>query len=285
MKRFRRSEIVIAAISIVIGGLVGWGIEELVGDVANSLVWLFVLATLVCLLTCLVVLLYLPASVRLGEGRFKEMAQLTEETKELLDDALRHQVEIISRESIYPVMAECLRHAKHQVAVFTYYMYDWDHDQRIFLPPEQVVTGKEDFYEAIYECIEKPEVQYIRIWQVPANHVDNAIDVIEQGDPFHKKEIDLIREKQVQKPDEAMLVVASQHTTASFILVDKRHLFFNIDFYDEDRGIWLSPYMIFVKNAGESAFAVLNSIIVRLTTRMLHQKAAPAPRSRSKGKA
>lgn len=254
----------------MLGGILGWGIQELVASASDLHVWLFVLVALGCLATCLVILSYVPALVGFSADKYTEMVRLAKETKDLLDDALKYRAEVIPRESVYPEMASCIRRAKQQVAVITYYMYDWKKGQRIFLPPEQVVTGKEDFYQALYDCIENPDVEYIRIWQVPTERKSEALKVIE-ADPLHKREIELIRRVSLQKPDQARLVIAGEHTTASFILVDKKHLFFNVDFYDKERNVWLSPCMIVIKDATESAFVELNSIIVRLTSRTLDE--------------
>jgi hypothetical protein len=254
------TNIVVGVVSAVLGGILGWGLEKLIGAASSLQLWLFVFVSFACLGTCLVVTSYV--------AKYTNMEELTTKTAAMLDDALQHRAEIIPRESIYPVMADCIRHAKSQVAVVTYYMYDWEQNKRTFLPPEQLVTGQDDFYNAIYECIANQSVEYIRIWQVPADKTHDALKIIET-DPLHKKEIALIRKVSLQKPDQARLVIAGEHTTASFILVDKRHLFFNIDFYDKERRVWLSPYMVFIKDATGSAFAGLNSIVVRLTSRML----------------
>ncbi len=267
--QFSRTHIVIAIVSVIFGAILGWGIQNLFLKFSSMSIWL-ISASSLSFITCVVVLYYVPALSSFSIERYNEMLKLTYDTKIMLEDALNQRAQIIPREFIYPEMARCLRDAQKEVAVVTLFMYDWDKGERTFLPKDQILTGKEDFYEAIYECIQKPNVEYTRIWQVPTERKNVALETITK-DPFHQKEIELIQKISRHKPDQAKLIIADQLTTASFILVDRKNLYINIDFYDKKENIWYSPYMIFIKDTTEKAFVELNSIIVRLTLRLIDE--------------
>lgn len=271
-----------ALVWVLLGAIFGWAVSALFEDVTNLLLWLFILTSIAGLATFGVVLRHVPTSGKLSEKNYDlvvkhcEKAQATleealnehtEKTLIMLDEELKQQVQIIPRERIYPVMARVLREAEQTVAVITYFMYDWEAARRTFLPSDQEIPGVEGFYQAIYECIESEEVEYLRVWQVPAEHKAEAFNIIQEN-PLHKREIELIRAVSRHRPEQARFIICDQHTTASYILVDRKHLFFNIDFYDLEEGVWYSPYMILIKDATENAFVGLNSIIIRLTSRV-----------------
>lgn len=246
-------------ISILLGAILGGGITELFSEWANFDLWLFVLVTVSCLVTFAIIAYHVPNAV-------KATRQHAEKTQTMMEELLRQRAQIVPRESIYFVMAKVIREAKETVSVITYFMYDWESKRRTFLPASQEIPGLEDFYKAIYDCIERGTVKYLRVWQVPSGKHHQAYEVLLQN-PNHKKEIELIEAASRQHPEKARFIIADQHTTASYILVDGKNLFFNVDFYDEKEGVWYSPYMIFIKDASENAFADLDSVIARLTLR------------------
>lgn len=257
MKTQDSVNIAIATVSVVLGAILGYVVSVLFGPDSKLAVpaALVMAAVTCCLVASFVVLWYVPS-----------MAGLAEQAQRLVDDALKYRAELIPREFIYPEMAKCIRNAKSEVAIITFFMYDWEKGSRTFLPPEQKIEGKDEFYEAIYSCIDNPSVEYVRVWQVPREHRENALEAI-YSDPYYMKEIDAIKKVAKQSPDLARFVIEVELTTASFIFVDGKHLFFNVDFYDKERELWHSPCMIFVKDATEQAFAGLKGIIVRLTSR------------------
>lgn len=265
MFKSNRANISLVVVSVIFGALLSWGIQLLVPDILAWEFWLFLFTAVCCLIVCVVILIYIPALARHSTQKYEDVCQLTNEMQDTFENVLQHQAVIIPRESVYSEMAKTIRKAESQVAILTYYMYDWETGKRTFLPPEQEINDKDDFYEAIYETILKPEVEYIRIWQVPEERKTQVIGVM-QSDPLHKREIELIQQVCLTHPEYARLIITGQYTTASFVLIDKRHLFFNVDFYDKNRNVWLSPYMIFIKDATGLAFSGLNSIIVRLTS-------------------
>ena len=173
---------------------------------------------------------------------------------------------LVPRESIYFEMARCIREAKEQVVVCTYFMYDWKNNQRTFAPTVTGgVPGVDEFYEAIYACIVDPDVEYLRLWQVPAEHVKNARDKIVQEQRL-AKEIELIDSISPDHPERCRVRIIPESTTASIILIDRRTLFFNIDYFDTERGVWLSPFMLMIRDARGRAFADMKRVIMKLTS-------------------
>lgn len=250
----------------LIGAILGWVVNEISSQINSISLWLLLLVSLVSIITCFIVWHSSKKYTTTGEEMVKQIKDVNERTRNLVESYLLHSARIIPREMIYPEMAKCIREAKEEVAVVTYFMYDWSGRKRTFTPDEEKLMGRDDFYDAITECIERPNVEYVRIWQVPTEKKAEALEVIMESNPNHKKEIKKIQKISKNKPDQARLVIADQHTTASFILVDKRNLFINIDFYDHKKNVWYSPYMIFIKDTTGKSFQELKSIIVRLSS-------------------
>ena len=232
---------------------------------SDTKISLIIFAALYCLVTYLVILLYVYSLVNYGKNKYYDMHQLVNSMQDLLSNALNQQARIVPRHSVYMEMTDCVRNAQSQVSILTYFMYDWDSEKRTFLPPEQAAGGRKEFYESLYDSINNPQVQYTRIWMVPEERMEQALDAIKM-DPLHAKEIELISENAVKNSELARFAIVNDYTTASFVLIDKKHLFFNFDLYDKKRNVWLSPYMIFIKDATELAFASLDSIVVKLIT-------------------
>lgn len=250
---------------VFLGSLLGWGINELFLNFSDLTLWVFVSTVIITLVVCIVVFRSTRLIKRYAENINNKVTSESETVRKLIDSSLKHQAQIIHRDLIYPEMARTIRQAKDQVAIMTYFMYDWEEKRRTFLPLNQAVPGLEDFYDAIYECIRRPDVEYLRVWQVPSGREAEAFEVLCEN-PLHLKEIELIEEISRNRPDQARFIITSQLTTASIILVDSKHLFINVDYYSAEERVWYSPYMIFIKDATENAFVDFNSIIVRLTS-------------------
>lgn len=270
--------------SLVVGALLGWVIPLVFNDPTKLETWLVLGACIV--LACSVAA---AISLQLSHQRFvEETIQATSVQIELLktdtgnranqlitsaqniqhltEEALKRQAELIPREDIYRIMAESIRSATSEVVVITYLMVDWDTGNRNFEPDALGTAHQDEFYDAIYKAIENPKIQYVRVWQVPHEHMSKAKELI-LSNTRQKRECELIDSISKTRPDRAMMVLTDQLTTASFILIDKRCLFFNIDFYDPMQKMWHSPYMLFVKDAASESFKDLQSLIVRFTTK------------------
>lgn len=265
-----RSQIVGSGVSLVLGGIIGWVIPELFKDPKSLALWTVLALALVAALTAATAVVFLQwqrqvsaASLSAVRSSIDEMSANHSRIQAMIENSIGRQAELIPRERVYKDMACCIRDAKSEVAVVTYLMADWQTGTRTFLPAGIDVPHRGEFYDAVYEAIQNPKIEYVRVWQVPHDRRDQALDVI-NSDAFNKKECELIAEIQPARPDQARLVIASSLTTASFILIDRHHLFLNIDFFDPEKNAWHSPYMLFVKDATGETFADLQSVIVRL---------------------
>lgn len=254
-------------VTAVTGALAGAAVSELVHAVGDWRHWLLVATTVSAFAVASATLVFLRHFTTLTRDTYKAMTGVADD----IASTVAHQAHLIPRDAIYPEMAESIRNAQFQVAVITYFMYDWDNDHRTFLQhgqlqPDEAPHGRDQFYAAIYECIERRGVEYVRVWQVPTDRLSEAPEVICR-EAVHQKERNLIVAVAEAHPEMGRWIVAEQQTTASFVLVDKRTLFMNIDFYDPKARIWRSPYMLLIKDAAAEAFADLQSIVTRLSMR------------------
>lgn len=255
-----------AATSTLFGALLGWAVSALFASPARFELWAVVAIGAAALMTCVVVWSFLAAFQREGRERLDILAESLGSVQRVVTETIDRRAVLIPREGIYPEMARCIREAQQQVVIITYFMYDWEHDRRTFEPAVKGdVPGVEEFYNAIYECIARPGVEYLRIWQVPAERVGEAEAKIKQ-EPRLAKEIALINEISPEHPELCRMRIISQATTASLILVDQETLFFNVDLYDKDRATWMSPFMLMVRDARGRAFADLRRVVLKLSS-------------------
>lgn len=281
---FERGQIILGIVSAVAGAVLGWVVQEVFADPNRLELWI-VLGMGILVLCSSFVSVSLAAIQKArsetgiseiehlihegkasSEAAFANVTQANRAMQQLTEEVVKRQAELVPRDRIYKVMAKCIREAKSEVAVITYLMADWENLTRTFAPAAVDTPHRGEFYDAIYEAIKNPSLQYLRVWQVPQGKVEDAKALV-LGDESHRKECALIEEVGRDHPEQAHLVFTEQLTTASFILVDRRNLFFNIDFYEPANKVWYSPYMLFVKDATGESFRDLQGIIVRLTSK------------------
>ncbi|MEH1028206.1 hypothetical protein V6W11_10710 [Micromonospora profundi] len=264
-----RATLLVAAVSTLIGGVIGWAVQALAESLGNLELWLFLITATVALITCTLLMSTIRGMASVWTEKQELMLDVANDIRLVVNSSVPHYARLIPRDSVYPEMAHAIRHAKREVAVITFFMYDWEKGIRTFVPADEgaPAPGRDDFYRAILECISDPTVEYIRVWQVPKARRGDAAKAIAL-DPLHKQEMEMIERISRDKPDQARFIIADEHTTASFVLVDRRSLFINIDFYEPDEGVWYSPYMLFITDANGEAFVDLKSVIVRLTSRL-----------------
>lgn len=269
---------------MLVGGIVGWAISKVADDPKQIQLWVVIAVATVACLVCVAVTSFLGAFQVEGRQRLdevdsqvdallKEVARVgaavdtgVAKVQDIVTKGVNASAVLVPRESIYFEMATCIRGAEKQVVVLTTFMYDWENDRRTFNPVVQGDTpGVAEFYDAIYDCIERSGVEYVRIWQVPSDHVEDARLKIKREERL-RKEIDLIEQLSPDDPHRCRLRVISQSTTASMVLVDQETLFFNVDFFDSERKIWLSPFMLMIRDARGRAFQDMQRIITKLST-------------------
>jgi hypothetical protein len=279
---FERGQVVLAASTLAAGGIVGWVVPLIFSNPANIQLWVVSAAGVLVAAVSAAGLSFhnmLKAtsestlnSVTQTLADFKanterelnQMLEANREIQKLAEQSIGRQAELIPRDEIYKVMANSIRNAQDEVAIVTYMMANWDTKKRTFLPAAVDTPYRGEFYDAVYAAIKDPKIEYIRIWEVPRDRILEARKVIE-ADEYHKKECALIDEVSRQHPHRARLIFAEQLTTMSFILIDRRSLFLNVDFYDPTKDVWYSPYMLFVKDASGDSFEDLQGVIIRLT--------------------
>lgn len=182
----------------------------------------------------------------------------------LVERTVARQATLLPRSEVYKDLAEAISEAKVSVRVITYLAVDWDTGVRNWGPNAPETPFREDFYAAVNKAIANDAVEYERVWQIPPDRT--CAEAMEQicSDEFQKEEVSLINKYAEIRADKALFKVATQLTTASFILIDGTKLFFNIDLYNHETKKWDSPYMLFIKDATGEAFEPLKGVIARL---------------------
>lgn len=269
---FERGQLVVSVISLILGGVIGWAIPELIGDPRQFPFWMLLISS---------ILLFISISFSMGLfSKFRRensdalgviskniggLEAVSNEVLQLVETSIGQQATLIPRANAYKAMAKSIDDAQKEVAVVTYLMANWEAMKRNFVPAEEGTPFRNEYYEAVGRAIESSDIQYKRIWQVPDAHISDARELIDR-DAKTKNECLQIEEIQSERPDKARLVIAGQITFASFVLIDNSSLFFNVDVFHPIKKRWYSPYMLFIKDAKGQAFEALQSVIARLET-------------------
>ena len=180
----------------------------------------------------------------------------------LVERTVSRQAALIPRDRIYAEMAQAFDDAESTISVVTLMAADWEKGERTWEPALDGNIQRDEFYHAIKKAIEREDVCYERIWQVPPEHAEKALDVL-FTDPMQKEEFDLIQQYKKTNPHLAKFMISSILTTASFILIDGQKLFFNIDVINEETKTMESPYMLFIKDADGEVFDPLKAVVAR----------------------
>jgi hypothetical protein len=279
-----RGTLIGASASALVGAVLGWAVPALFQDPTKIPLWIIVALSTLVMVTIAIGLRFLAIARRTADSshntiqtsfsafnnevdrKLEVMLASNKNVQRLVEESIGRQAALIPRDLVYKEMATSIRNAQREVAVITYLMVDWETGKRTFAPASVDTPNRGEYYDAVFEVIKNPKVSYIRVWEVPHQRIDEAMQVIE-SDENQKKECALIREVSAKRPDQANFVITELLTTASFILIDREDLFLNIDFYDPQKNIWHSPYMLYVKDVSGEAFSELQAVIVRLTGR------------------
>lgn len=260
-----RAGLVTGAAALVLGAILGWAISIVFDDPQKLSLWVVIAIAVIAFMAIGSIVGTLSLLQSDGDARLTKIESSVDTLKAAVLEAVDSSATLVPRESIYPQMARCVREATEQVVVLTYFMYDWEAGRRTFAPAVQGdAFGIDEFYDAVYACIQDPDVEYLRVWQVPADRIGDAKEKIRQ-DPKWAREIDLI-ESLSNHPERCRLKIIGQSTTASIILVDRTTLFFNVDYRDPERNLWLSPFMLMVRDARGRAFTDMKRVVLKITS-------------------
>jgi hypothetical protein len=258
---FDRGNLILAIISLLIGGYLGQLIPPLIKDPTDPTYWplWLLVATSVLLVTGIGSFIIMASRFKLES---KSTITKTFELFELVEETVSRQAALIPRNIIYKEMATAFNEAKSSISVVTLLTVDWEKKERNWQPALTTTPFRDEFYNAIKLAIEREDIVYERIWQVPSNRASDALDLL-FTDSVHKEEFELIKKCSEANPHLAKFMIASTITTASFILIDDKKLFFNIDIYNEESRKMESPYMLFIKDAKGDVFKPLRGVIAR----------------------
>lgn len=258
---FERGNLILAIISLLIGGYLGQLIPPLVKDPLDPSYWPLWLLVASCILLIIGIGSFIIMASRFkhdSKGTISKTLQLFD----LVEETVSRQAALIPRKVIYKEMAKAFNEAESSISVVTVLAVNWEDEKRNWEPAISGTPYRDEFYNAIKNAIAREDIMYERIWQVPSDKGNIALQLL-FTDPVHKEEYDLIQECRKTNPHLSKFMIASTITTASFILVDDKKLFFNIDIYNDDSKKMESPYMLFIKDAKGEVFKPLKGVIAR----------------------
>lgn len=280
---FERGNLVLAVVTLLVGGYLGHLLPPLVKDPLNPTHWPLWLLVAACVLLVIGIGGFIAVAGRHKAESAAAVDAITDQVEEmeksnaaifsLVERTIARQADLIPRDIIYREMAQAFNEADSHISVVTLLAVDWESGERTFAPALTETPFRSEFYDAIKKAIEREDVVYERIWQVPREKAGEALEAL-FTDTVHKEEFDLIEGYRKTNPHLAKFMLAPILTTASFILIDGKKLFFNFDIYDEETGKLESPYMLFVKDASGSAFEPLKGLIARFKPLTLEQDKA-----------
>ena len=259
-----RKEIVITLVSILFGAILGWLVTYLFNNLVNKDAWvglIIVISTAISTVTTLVFAFSLQARSR---NMYRRIIRLAHTTEKHAEELISQKATLIPREMAYDALRKNITGAKRQVILLSYLMFDWDNHNRTFSPTREQRTERTRLFRTLYKAIENENIEYIRIFQLPKDKLNNLNQVLDK-DNLYKKEVELISKVSRKNPERARFYVTQQYTPLSIVLVDQQRLYINMDIYDPKTNEYQSPYMLFIQDAAESTFQGIVNMIIRIT--------------------
>ncbi len=265
-------DVLVATLSVIAGAVLGWALPTL-KDCAgcsykNELIVLIVLAS-VSLATGMIV-------IYLSYAGFEALRFTTKHTNDRLfafedrvEEMVKYQAKVLTRDQAYGAMKESVDCAKKQVVLLATLFFDWNAKRRTYTTATQFSKNRESLFESLFAAIKRPDIEYIRIFQLPRER-HNEFEQVLDDDALYRKEVELISAIQQEHPERARLSLSEECTNMSLVLIDHKHLFINIDIYDSEQGTFRSPYVVFIQDATEVTFLGLDSLITQITSRVYH---------------
>jgi len=269
---FDKGNLVLAVITLLVGAILGNLLPALYQDPVNPSYWPLWLIAASCVILVagvggfIVIVAHQKAESNIATSAVADQVKKMEKTNEsifdLVDQTVSRQAALIPRDEIYKEMAQAFNEATSSISVITLLAVDWEIGKRNWEPALTDTPYRMEYYEAVKKAIIRDGVCYERVWQVPSEKGEVAMEVL-FTDPIHKEEYELIKECQKKSPHLAKFMIATTITTVSFILIDGKKLFVNIDLYNEETRQLESPYMLFIKDVTGGVFDPLKGVIAR----------------------
>lgn len=269
---FDKGNLILGIVSMLVGALLGVALPPLVQEPKNISYWPQYILILVSIILVVGVGAFIILGTHQKEVATKALEAVNQQLEKielsnstilhLVDQTVARQATLIARSEIYREMAESFNEAKSSISVVTLLAMDWEKGVRNWTPAMTSTPGRDAYYNAVKRAIIRSDVCYERIWQVPQGKGMEGMAGI-MSDPLLKEEYELIEQNRKLYPHLAKFMLAPIITTASFILVDGKELFLNIDLINEKTGEMESPYMLFIKDASGEAFEPMKGVIAR----------------------
>lgn len=262
-------DILVTSTSVITGAILGWALSALGATHFSQETLILILVALVSVPTAIVVIYLSYASFRATRSGYVDTVRFFSAVEGRIDGLIAQRATLLNRDEAYEAMTRAVDGAKSQVVLLATLFFDWEGHKRTYTTAVTHSQARERLFRALFDAIEREDLEYLRIFQLPPERHSQLTDVLKHDD-LYRKEVDLILKIQPDHPERARLVLTEEATNASLVIIDRRQLFINIDIFDPIQRTFKSPYVIFVQDAGEDAFIELTNLITEITTRRYH---------------
>ncbi len=158
----------------------------------------------------------------------------------------------------YKHITEAVKEAQNEVLIFTYFTYDPETGERSVDAKRMGSQRRRNLFAAFHSAIEKRRVTYTRIYQVDAETAARAREIVSSKDELYASEIKKIESSSTTENSHVMFVKPVTHLT--FILVDDRNAFFDIEITSDANDKNVPSFSIFLRDADEQLIQNLRLI-------------------------
>ena len=162
-------------------------------------------------------------------------------------ESINEKANIVHYKDSYKRLERCIWDAQSEVILVANFTYDWESDSRNFDSERLFSNERQHMFNEIYSCIQRKDVVFKRIYQRP-NEYRNVFFEKLKDDTHYQKELDILLKTREESPHIAKLTVADLVTDMSFVIIDKKFFFLNVDIRDPSKNTYLSPFVLFVEN-------------------------------------
>ena len=258
-------DILVTSVSVITGAVLGWALSVL-GTTARESVMILILVAIISVPTAVVVIYLSFAGFAANRSTLYQTTAYLTALEERVNKLVSQQAKLLSREQAYDAMRHSVENARSQVVLLATVFFDWEAQRRTYATATQHSAAREALFKALFKAIEREDVEYIRIFQLPPERHNQFADVLNRDD-LYREEVRLISLIQADHPERARLALTEECTNTSLVMIDRKHLFINIDLYDPVAKVFRSPYVIFIHDAEEGAFVEIGNLVTEITTR------------------